>query len=178
MSEAVHGVHHAAGVGFASDAVESGQQRASGTDSTQGDVGVEQQAGGVVGTEPCEFPLHAGFEFTGEEFREIGSEGSVGRAQETGSSAVAYQRSSLHQVDKRRRGVIGRTQQSVDHAADRRSAALPFQLVGPVSTLALKRVVATGRSDERADVGEPVGHRGDLGEQFADLESVQAGLDR
>ena len=123
LGEAVHRFHHATGIDVPLDTVQSGQQLPPRADTPQREIGVQREAGGVVVSEPGQLALHARFQFAGENLREIGAEGAVGGSQESRTSAVADERTTLHQVHERRCRVLGRTQQLVDHAAHRRTAA-------------------------------------------------------
>jgi hypothetical protein len=75
----------------------------------------------------------------------------------------------LHQIDKARRRIVLAPSQLVYHAAKCRPAAERREVLGVESRLALKRVVRTGRADQRPHEDQFAGQRRQLGQVLANV---------
>ena len=131
----------------------------------------------MVFAQAGELALHAFLELASEKVRDIGAEGLVWRAEESGAGTVPGKGSALHEIDEGR-GIVGAgAEQFFRHASQGGSTADGGEALWIVSRLALEAVVPAGGTDERAKEDEAVGDAGNLGQELGELETVELGRD-
>ena len=130
----------------------------------------------MIPTEPRQLALHALFQFTLEQMRDIRPEWLERRTKKTGPGAVSRQRTTLHEIHKRRR-IAARTQQFIHHTTHRRSTADAGEVLGVISALALKSIVPTSAAHQRTQEYKLVRRSCHLRHELREVYSGQLGLD-
>ena len=147
-------------------------------DQAQDFPAIQCKTDAVVFSQPGEFTLHAGFQYALKHMRDIWPKRLTCGTKESGTSALANERSSLHQINKSRSGIGAGPHQFRQHRANRRTSADRLQIIGRETALALERIVGSRRTNERSNKHKPIRNTGNLRHEFRNAESRKFGLNR